>query len=525
MYRIKRFSLFLLSNYRYYYRSHQYVNDHYCTAPLHVGKSQLPSSPFDQENAMSTTTTTTQTQQGMNNNIIPLIDYLRYRKTHPTNHIVIGNDAGDADSIVSAISYGYINDCIVPSTTTSSTTTDDNVLRRQQQQQQLEMTPIISISDIDLQTQRPETMLLLQLVGIIPLQHLIFINTNQIHDAIQQQNQQQPMMINVTLVDHNRFNNNRIGNIDSDSSNVTFNVVSILDHHMDEGYHRETCSYRNIAYANNTALVASTCTLMVEELQKKYSTNINRQSDDDSSSILSKRQYPASLSLLLLGVILLDSINMNVNAGKVTKRDIAAIHDLIDHTDWGQLLPETKEQLHITNNDVINTSQLFHTLQNAKFAPEFWNTLSVRDALRLDYKSFTPSSSTTTTISKFGISTVLISVKDFLTKHDVMSSIKLFMNEMDIELYGIMFAYTNPIQRGDNLIRELVLIATNVSLVDALIEFLMNDGSLQLIEMSDTCDSNNFTLHVRFFQQNNHVASRKQVAPLLLKFFTTNVTL
>ena len=35
--------------------------------------------------------------------------FLINAKAHPTNNFVIGNDAGDADSIVSAIALAYIN--------------------------------------------------------------------------------------------------------------------------------------------------------------------------------------------------------------------------------------------------------------------------------------------------------------------------------------------------------------------------------------------------------------------------------
>ena len=34
--------------------------------------------------------------------------FLENRKHHPTSHIVIGNDAGDADSIISAITLSFI---------------------------------------------------------------------------------------------------------------------------------------------------------------------------------------------------------------------------------------------------------------------------------------------------------------------------------------------------------------------------------------------------------------------------------
>jgi exopolyphosphatase len=315
-----------------------------------------------------------------------------------------------------------------------------------------------------------------------------------------------------------------------------------LDHHWDEGYHTDTCQKRNIAYANHTALVASTCTLIVEEVQKYYyeATTAPQSFRSYETTVI----YPAPLALLLLGVILLDSVNMNPDAGKVTSRDIAAIHALVHHTDWGQNLSVEAQnilQLHpslssssssISSNRSSrhqpNTTALFNALQNAKFAPTFWKALSVYDALRLDYKKFAPT--TSNDLNGFGVSTVLIPLTSFTSKNEVFNSIHLFMNDMQIGLLGIMFAYTDS-DDSSRLNRELMLIGTsaNLPLVEQMVDFLLSDGTLRLFEKSEIAtnpilENTNVRLTIRSFQQMNTAASRKQVAPLLLKFFATRMT-
>ena len=498
-----------------------------------------------------------------------------------TTHIVIGNEAGDADSIISTIVYAYILDCC-------------GVIRSWPLlPPPPRHVPIVSISDIDLQTQRPETLFLLKLVGIVPHDHLIYINT--CHDYLfrNENNHTEQTIIDVTLVDHNRFNQELFrkyienhDNCNSSSSNhmTQFNVVNIVDHHIDEGYHMDTCHdsgestdsgtirRRNIAFDANSSVasVASTCTLLVEILQQQQQQQYF-QSTINGTTCHQFPWLPASVSLLLLGVILLDSINMNVKAGKGTTRDKDAIQYLLQYTDWESKnhpngtyrLPTDTIQLlfHDRNenrNDVVtggstdtpqrqpNTDRLFETLQNAKFALEFWQSLSVRDALRLDYKMFSTkaissTTATSTVVDCLGISTVLVSYSDFKMKPDFVSNIvRTFINDMRISLLCIMLASTtttnhNPPSpnesKNNNLNREIVFIGPNATVIDELLDYLLNtDTTLQLVEISSTTTTLNdkpmvdtTPLFIRAFQQNNNAASRKQVAPLLMKYFTTTI--
>jgi exopolyphosphatase len=432
---------------------------------------------------------TTTASEEMHHTVPTLHEFLQRCKLHPTSNIVIGNEAGDADSIISAICYAYIQGCAFPN--------------------DVKWTPVASISGRDLQTQRPETVRLLQLAGVSPQTDLCYID-----DAVVLQPDEKTNVLSITLVDHNRLAANRPY---LNSSNINYQVVRILDHHLDEGYHTETCIERNIAYENSSALVASTCTLIVEAMQ----------------SGLVATPYPPSLSLLLLGVILLDSVNMDPSAGKVTERDVAAIQALVDHTDWqcGDMVPEARSLLGVSGSSAANHSPnltaLFETLQNAKFSPTFWNGLSVRDALRLDYKQFSPSPPNPE-VQALGVSTVLQSRSEFWTKDDILHNIRAYMEDVHIQLFGIMYAYTSDSMSasdsaGGGLTRELSLVVTDPLLLERLIGFLLSEGSLELREISEKTPDNSTSLTIRSFQQMNTAASRKQIVPLLLKFFEETI--
>ncbi len=132
---------------------------------------------------------------------------------------MIGNEAGDADSIISAITLAYV----------------------ESSQEEIESTPIVSIPKADLTTQRPEVSLLMEMAGIVNASsNLIFVDDPLIqHDAIDSK---------VTLVDHNILAEKFQGK--------NWTVMEIVDHHQDEGLYFETCSGndRTIAFVNDTLL-------------------------------------------------------------------------------------------------------------------------------------------------------------------------------------------------------------------------------------------------------------------------------
>ena len=191
-------------------------------------------------------------------------------------HVIIGNPAGDADSIVSSLSLSYV----------------DHLVGRKP-----DKLAIVCVPRADLALRR-ETVLLLEMVHVFS-QSLICL------DDIPSE----AMESTVTLVDHNKLLYPQLREC---------NVVEILDHHMDEQHHVNVVGdLRKIEFEGSTALVASTCTLIAERYLHT-----------------SLREIPADLAFSLLGVILLDTANMSHSAAKGTPRDQAAIDFLVDRTDW-----------------------------------------------------------------------------------------------------------------------------------------------------------------------------------------------
>lgn len=415
-----------------------------------------------------------------------LADFLKAQKTQTNSncskHYVIGNEAGDADSIISAIALAYIDS-----------------VQQQQEEPSTDVavkTPLISIPRADLSTQRPETALLLDLAGIShAINDLLFIDDPVIVDNDVHMNDNHPCL--VTLVDHNRLKET--------FQEKYWKVLEIVDHHYDEGDHTDSCSgaARKIAFADNTALVASTCTLMVERLKETWNP-----------------PYPVSIGVLLLGVILLDSVNMIPKAGKGTPRDGAAIETLLDKTDWQDLSPKAAALLNVSSETgKPDTQAFFDSLQNAKFDASFWKALTVRDALRLDYKRFSTENSGTSV--SFGVSTVLLPMQDFVSKSNLVDGLLGYMQEADVDFLGVMLTYTID---SKGLGRQLVLCGRKSFPMEEMIQFIKEKGELSLTEaeadaVSSSCNKDENGLTLRLFNQGNAKASRKQVAPILLQFF------
>jgi exopolyphosphatase len=392
---------------------------------------------------------------------LSLDEFLNARKEEPTRHFVVGNEAGDADSIISAITLAYVES--VKGIT--------------------EKTPIVSIPQADLETQRPETVLLLKLAGISNASGvLLFVDQPVVTESAE-----------VTLVDHNRL-------ADTLQQN-DWKVVEIVDHHHDQGMYMDTCSgtSRWIAFAHDKALVASACTLVAERMEELW-----------------RKPYPSSLGVLLLGAILLDSVNFSPQAGKVTQRDRDAVQILLNDTNWQELSQESKEVLQITSSSGPNTTAFFDALQDTKYDQGFWMSLSMRDALRLDYKEYTYKD------GLFGVSTVLMPLDSFLLKQDLIAGIQRFMVERNMDFLSIMLASEND----DRLSRQLVLCGTESFPLTDMVQFLVysdyDQDSLELMEMpSISIPPDKSGLSLRFFDQRNVEASRKQIGPILLEFFYT----
>lgn len=396
---------------------------------------------------------------GTGRTTLTLNEFLVDRKHRPTRHLVIGNEAGDADSIVSAIALSYIEST----------------------QGVAESTPILSIGRGDLETQRPETKLLLQLAGV-SVDELIFDDTRFVAENANG--------ANVTLVDHNR--------LEPKFRHKSWTVVAIVDHHLDERYYRGRCAgdARIVAFANGRALVASACTLVAERQRALWTP-----------------PYAASVGTLLIGTILLDSFNIDPAAGKVTERDENAVRDLLFHTAWSELDNKTKHVLRLAERP--DTDAFYRALEGARYDAVFWGSLSMHDALRLDYKHYGHRS------SALGISSVLMASQDFRRKANFEAGLRAYMHGEAVTFLGVMLTSMDD---DNGLNRQLALCAFDSFPLQDMVEFLLQPvtglerESLELVELAEE-STRGVGLTIRFFDQGNTKASRKQIAPSLLAFF------
>ncbi|KAL7484921.1 hypothetical protein ACHAW6_015122 [Cyclotella cf. meneghiniana] len=407
---------------------------------------------------------------------------------------IMGNEAGDADSIISAITLAYVQ----------------YLLSGDDRSKHL-ILPLVSIPREDL-TLRRDAVLLLGLAGI-NTDKLLHIDDDIVSDILGgiDRASEFDVSLQITLVDHNRL---RLS-----LDHLSQNVSEILDHHEDEHSHDHITidsGKRVIAFDNGVAIVASTCTLVAERLFRAIPPTIS---------------IDRSLGLLLLGVILLDSVNMLPAAGKGTDRDEAAIQNLLKRTDWsscGGTPPafvddETIKKIFPSGRDTSpDRTALFDVLSSSKFDPKFWHEMNVRDCLRIDYKKF-PVESRKSLVQSIGLSSVLMDMNTLLEKEQFDNILADFVASENVDIFGVLTLYFD--EEGMP-VRELLLTGRDPRIVNSYAEYLLKDpeaAPLRVMEREDRCFKNEEepAMETRLFTQGNAKGSRKQVAPVLLRHAVT----
>ena len=457
--------------------------------------------------ALSSSATTTQQQQQLGNtsftsfleSTVPaslLVDTAQSKTAKRINHVIIGNEAGDADSIISALTLGYV-------TSSNSRSPSNNACQ----------VPIVSIPRAEMELRR-DAALLLDMVGI-NVEKLLYIDDDVVTKHLlpsSSSGASNDLDTTITLVDHNRLRPRY--------SHLNSMVTEIVDHHKDENHHDQVSAdsgKRIIAFENGHATVASTCTLVAERLFQSI------KSDSDSSM-----QIDGALGLSLLGVILLDSINMLPEAKKGTPRDEEAIQQLLNRTDWSSCADTVPALMDDATLDRIfpngrcnmpDRKALFDALIGAKSDPKFWLEMSAMNCLRIDYKKFVVDEK-----SSIGLSSVIISMDDLLAKDGFIESMKTFIASEDVNLFGVL----GVTFVDDKPKRELLLTGNDDHVVDSFTQFLLEHpdaADLDMVEREDCKDYTQDGMKIRVFRQGNPKGSRKQIAPLLLQHASTMETL
>jgi exopolyphosphatase len=337
---------------------------------------------------------------------------------------VIGNEAADLDSMASAVLYAYskAHDASADSKTT--------------------YVPVINVPREDFKL-RTEAVYLFQEAGVNP-QWLIF------SDEIDLASLKMAGKLKIALIDHNR--------LASVQESLTDCVTEIIDHHKDENL---------FASASPRVIepVGSAATLVAEII-------LNQGKDllDEGSA------------KLLLGTILLDTVNLDPEAKRATPKDQQIVDKLLALTG-------------------VNRQQMFDKLQAEKFNV---SALDTSDLLRKDYKEWKLGA------KQVGFASVLLPVAEWLKKDDHLSaSLSDYAGARNLDVLIAMNAYTDP-----QFTRELVVYCPDEALRTRLLAFL-TESDLQLSAIpSDSVDSS-----TALFAQGNLAYSRKKLQPLLDGFF------
>jgi len=281
----------------------------------------------------------------------------------------------------------------------------------------------------------------------------------------------------VILMDHNKL-----------SSGQTFLepfVEEIIDHHFDEKMYSKTLINKVVEP------VGSCCTLVAEEFTS------NR---DSSKSILD-----ASLSKLLSGVILLDTVNFNSSAARSTPKDKTIFSQLL------QISPE------------ISPDSLFKKLQSEKFNV---GNLSSRNLLRKDYKEWILESKKYGNDFKMGISSVTLCVKDWEKKDkQFLNCIAKYLEENHLGVLLVMTAFVN--KENGKFARELILVVKKnkenklfAELKKFLEESKKNELGVKELKIDDDDDKSvQLEFDVVCWEQENAAVSRKILEPILVQEF------
>jgi len=383
--------------------------------------------------------------------------------------VCLGNEAFDADSIISSLCMGYLRQSQLDRVQGGS----GNKL----------YVPILMLTSEDLRLRR-ETELLLQQGAQLGLDELILFEECVSSHA---------SFTSLVLCDHNEL---RCKKLPAEAV-----VEEIIDHHTDTKKHLDVpLNKRNIAFdeSSQRALAGSCCSLVAELFAQ----------DQVFGS-----ELDASIASLLLGVITLDTLNMDEAAGKGTERDVGAL-----------------EYLKRFSPLASNSQALFEQLRDCKTDPSFWNALGPLQCLRLDYKDFAS--------GRVGVSSVLMPAFDFLNKEHCQDAVRHFLaprasgggggeeeGATKMDALVVMILFTSPL--SSSLQRELILFSSSPESLSSLASFISTSSeaerlNLQLADLNpgdedlwrDVPD-----IFMRTFSQGQIKASRKQIAPLLEAYY------
>ncbi|MBB6482180.1 DHH family phosphoesterase [Spirochaeta isovalerica] len=337
--------------------------------------------------------------------------------------VVVGNEAADLDSMATAVLYAYYLKSL------------DGAVNS---------VPLINIPRADFKL-RTEAVYLFDAAGI-DSDELIFaedLDLKRLNDKD---------LLSLILVDHNK-----LSTAHSEFLNC---ITGILDHHADEKQYPE-------GIFTDIRPVGSASTLVGELFIKNAEETVS-----------------GPVGTLILGTILLDTVNLDPDAGRVTDADSAVAEKIMAITG-------------------LDRKELFDKLQFEKFNV---SSLGSYDLLRKDYKEWQMGS------VKCGIGSVLLPVEDWIAKDPgIVSACEKYLKERELDVLFAMNAFTNP-----EFTRQIVVYIPDEDLRRKTIDFL-EASDLGLSEIDST--SVEGSEKCAFYNQANLGISRKKLQPIIKDFF------
>ncbi len=395
--------------------------------------------------------------------------------------LCVGNEAADADSIVSSLCYGFLKHALRGEGTMGTS-----------------FVPVVSTPRNILKL-RPETEILLKMVDL-ELDDLICVEDMDV-SALNERGQIEGLI----LTDHNVLSNKIGGMFGTTSSQHEPLVKEIVDHHIDNGaYAQVQGANRNIAFdeSSGRATAGSACTLVAEKFL-------------DSRNSLDA-EMKRSLSTLLCGVILIDTQNM-ASTGAGTERDATILNTLLSSPD---LLNDSWDR------DAVSTK-----LRGAKMSSAFWTSLSAFQCLVIDYKEFpctNPNPNSNGTRESFGMSTVACRLGEFCSKEQCYQDMVAYLSnpssgeEMDMAVpLDILVVMASFVDEEKGYTRELLVASLHEERIKSVHTYLTTTEPQLELEpvLLQGPVGLPAGLYVKAYSQGNIKASRKQVAPLLSAYY------
>ncbi|KAI8989154.1 DHH phosphoesterase [Trametes punicea] len=378
--------------------------------------------------------------------------------------VVMGNEAGDLDSIASAMAYAWYTSRVNSDTTVSLTQTPR--------------------ADLHL---RAENLYAFQLVHINPETDILCVDDVPVPPS-------QPFPSSrFALVDHNRLHP-RFSHDNPDAR-----VVAVIDHHEDEGLYKDTADPRIVAVPTGS------CSSLVARLFEEHPGHMTPE-----------------LATLLLCSILIDTNGLR-RGGKAEEADYRAASFLIPLVHALQNDAQSPGLVRQAPEAMERLQELHATLQSKKASVTH---LSTRDLLRRDYKeyAFTPAHTPSKEIL-VGLTSVPIGFKSWLPcDPDFWSQTEQFMVERGLTVLGILTSFRDAEKVGKSgkakhRREQMYVVRDDEDLAKTLFDALDKCEELELKRKTFP----EFGVHkgfgpafrTRIWKQKNVAATRKTTAPLV----------